>query len=70
MDSSKWFQDYHEVLTRSITSGKIEDMKNTQEIAQEKLNLQVPIPSSTPSIFRDLMKLDTSRSIKIWDFRI
>ena len=45
-------------------------MKNTQEIAQEKLNLQVPIPSSTPSIFRDLMKLDTSRSIKLWDFRI
>ena len=29
-------------------------MKNTHEIAQEKLNLQVPMPSSIPSIYRDL----------------
>ena len=45
-------------------------MKNTQEIAQEKLNLQVSIPSLKPSIYRDLMKLDTSQSIEIQDFRI
>ena len=45
-------------------------MKNTQETTQEKLNLQVPIPSSTPLIYRDLMKLDTSQYIKIQDFRI
>ena len=41
-------------------------MKNTQE----KLNLQVLIPSSTPLIYQDLMKLDTSRSIEIQDFKI
>ena len=29
-------------------------MKNTHEIAQEKLNLQVPMPSSIPSIYQDL----------------
>ena len=45
-------------------------MKDTQEIAQEKLNLQVLIPNSTHSIYRDLMKLDTSQSIEIRDFRI
>ena len=45
-------------------------MKNTQETVQEKLNLQILIPSSTPSIYRDLIKLDTSRSIEVQDFRI
>ena len=45
-------------------------MKDTQESAQEKLNLQVLIPNSTHSIYRDLMKLDTSQSIEIRDFRI
>ena len=29
-------------------------MKNTHEIAQEKLNMQVPMPSSIPSIYQDL----------------
>ena len=45
-------------------------MKNTRETAQEKLNLQVPIPSSTPLIYQDLMKFDTPQSIEIRDFRI
>ena len=45
-------------------------MKNTQETVQEKLNLQILIPSSTPSIYRDIIKLDTSQSIEIQDFRI
>ena len=39
---------------RSIASGIAENIKNTHEIAQEKLNLQVPMPSSIPSIYRDL----------------
>ena len=57
-----------------ITSGYIEDMKNTQETAQEKLNLQVLIRILYMSIYRDFMKLDTcldtSRSIELGDFRI
>ena len=35
-------------------------MKNTQE----KINLQVLIPSSTLSTYQDLMKQDTSQSIE------
>ena len=54
-----------------ITSGYIEDMKNTREIAQEKLNLQVLIHIS---IFFNLSRFNEaqylSRSIKQWDFRI
>ena len=43
-------------------------MKNTQETTQENLNLRVLIPSLTTSIYRDLMTLNTSQSIKILDF--
>ena len=54
-----------------ITSGYIEDMKNTREIAQEKLNLQVLIHIS---IFFNLSRFNEaqylSRSIKQRDFRI
>ena len=46
-----------------ITSGCIEDI-NTQE----KLNLQVLIPPRYLSIYQDLIKLDTSRSVKLRDF--
>ena len=35
-------------------------MKNTYEIAQEKLNLQVPMPSAIPSIYRDLTSMPVS----------
>ena len=35
-------------------------MKNTHEIAQEKLNLQVPMPSPIPSIYRDLTSTPVS----------
>ena len=49
-------------------------MKITQETAQEKLDLQVPIPISTHLIYRDLMNLDTwfdtSQSIKLTNFKI
>ena len=41
-----------------ITNGYIEDMKNTQEATQEKLNLQVSIRISL-LIYRNLMKLNT-----------
>ena len=41
-----------------ITNGYIEDMKNTQEIAQEKLNLQVSIHIS---ILINLLKFNETR---------
>jgi len=47
-----------------MTSGIVEDMKITQENIQENLNLNVPIPSSTPLIYRDLMNLVLSRFIE------
>ena len=54
-----------------ITSGYIEDMKNTREIAQEKLNLQVLIHIS---IFFNLSRFNEAQylslSIKQRDFRI